>query len=203
MTALESANASVQPVDEAEPELLPKRRRRRLTTATALLAFAAVAAGAFVGGVEVQKHFGSTTASGSRSGSGSGLAALTGSSGSTGGFTRRFGGGTGSSSGGQRGSGGLGFGSGGAGLGGGGGFGAGSDTTAGLVTLIKGKTLYVTDFNGNTVKVTTKPGVRVSKTVTSSLRRVHPGDSVVVRGTQAKNGTLAASSIALANNGNG
>jgi hypothetical protein len=204
MSALEPAQPTSD--QELETALLPPRRRRRLTLLTAVLAFAAVAGGAFAGGVEIQKHYGGSSngsgagtsgrlarfGSGSSSNAGTGTG-LSGRSGSTGGGGAGSGGASGFGGGGSSGA--TGF--------GGGGFGGAGDTTLGQVTVIKGSTLYVTDFNGNTVKVTTSAQSRVSKTVTSSLKNIHPGDSVVVRGTTGKNGTLAASSISVSSGGNG
>jgi len=69
--------------------------------------------------------------------------------------------------------------------------------TVGLVTLIKGTTLYVTDLTGNTVKVRTAPGMQVSKTVSTTVKGIHPGDSVVVRGTKQKDGSTKASSVSI------
>ena len=70
---------------------------------------------------------------------------------------------------------------------------------------IKGTTLYVADASGNTVKVTASSGSRVTKTVSSTITfgAIHPGDSVVVRGTQQGNGTIAADSITLGAGGTG
>ena len=60
---------------------------------------------------------------------------------------------------------------------------------------------YVTDFNGNTVKVKATPRLRVTKTVRASLKSLRPGDSVVVQGTKQKDGSYKASSIALGSPG--
>jgi hypothetical protein len=70
------------------------------------------------------------------------------------------------------------------------------------VTLIRGPILYVTDFNGNTVKVATK-GARVTKTIAANPRSIRPGDQVVVRGQAGKNGTITASAISLGTGGFG
>jgi len=75
--------------------------------------------------------------------------------------------------------------------------------TIGTVTAIKGATLYVTDTSGNTVKVTTSAASQVSKTVQGTVKDVLPGESVVIRGTSQKNGTIAASSISLGGAGAG
>jgi hypothetical protein len=171
--------------DELDADELPLRRRRRLPLVTGVLLGALVASGAFVGGVEAQKHYGSSSSSAS-----SGLGG-TGSNGAAAAFAR--GRSRGAAQGGA--AGGPSF------FGGGSGNAAGGFTT-GLVTVIRGSTLYVTDFGGNTVKVTTS-GARVSKTTTASLKSIHPGDSVVVRGTTQKNGNLRASAITLGGLGGG
>jgi hypothetical protein len=69
--------------------------------------------------------------------------------------------------------------------------------TIGTVTAIKGSTLYVTDASGNTVKVTTSAATQVSKTVSGTVKSVLPGNTVVIRGTAAKGGTIAATTITL------
>ncbi len=83
----------------------------------------------------------------------------------------------------------------------GGGSFAGGGATIGTVTAIKGSTLYVTDTSGNTVKVSTSAASQVTKTVTGTVKDVHPGDTVVIRGATKKNGTIAASSISLGGGG--
>jgi hypothetical protein len=157
--------------DDLDTEALPIRRRPRLSALTAVLALAAVAAGAFMGGVEIQKHSGaSSTASAGTGGTGfaAARAARSGRSAQSGGVPAA------------------------------GAFrGAAGNATVGLVTLIKGTTLYVTDLSGNTVKVTTTRGLQVSKTVTTTVRGIHPGDSVVVRGTKQKNGSYKATSVTI------
>jgi hypothetical protein len=163
-----TAESEYPPVD-----VLPVRRRPRLSILTALLVLAAIAAAAFVGGVEIQKHYGASSAS--TSGASSAAAARAG--GGFAGFGARGAGGGGAPG----------------GSGGGGAGAAGGTSTAGLVTLIKGSTLYVTDFSGNTIKVSTPKGLKVSKTVTSSVKGIHPGDSVVVVTTKTKSGYVARS----------
>ncbi len=70
----------------------------------------------------------------------------------------------------------------------------GGGLVAGTVKVIDGSTLYVTEPSGNTVAVTTT-GARISITSTGALSAVRPGQTVVVRGTTAKNGSVAASSV--------
>jgi hypothetical protein len=171
MTTLESDLPTPPDEGDFDLEVLAARRRRRLPIVTTVLAIGVVAAAAFIGGVEIQKHYGSSAGSGQGTGA-SNLAS----------FASRF---RSSAAGGA--------------TGGTGTFGGGAGATIGTVTLIKGKTLYVTDTSGNTVKVAASAGSRVTKTVSSTLGfgAIHPGDSVVVRGTAGKNGTIAADSITL------
>src|SRR5712691_1328587 len=147
-------------------------RRRRLPFVTAVLVAALVAAGAFAVGVEVQKHYGATPAS-----------AATGTGAPTGLAARRRGGGSPT-------------------FFGGGAAGAAGGLTTGLITAIRGSTIYVTDFSGNTIKVKAS-GVKVRKTVTAPLRSLHPGDSVVVQAAKQKDGTYKASSITVGALGGG
>ena len=182
MTTIDSDLAP--PEDDDTFQLLAIRRRRKLPLVTATLVVALVAAGAFIGGVEIQKHQGGSSAGTFRGALTSGLAGQ--GAGTTTGRT----GTTGSTRGG--------------GFGGVGGA-AGGGTTFGTVTVIKGSTLYVTDANGNIVKVTTSASSRVTKTTTATitLGGVQPGDTVVVRGTQQKNGNIAADTITLGTGGFG
>jgi hypothetical protein len=149
------------------------RRRKKLPALTAALALAVAVAGGAIGGVEAQKHWGaSSSATSVRPG---GLPA---------GFAARFGGRGGGAPGGAGGF---------PGLGGGG-------ATNGTVTLIKGSTLYVTDASGNTLLVHTTAGSTVKKTVSGTLKSVHPGDSVTVTGTQNKDGSYSAQAITIGGN---
>jgi len=73
---------------------------------------------------------------------------------------------------------------------------AASSAAAGIVTVVQGNVLYVTTANGGLVKVILSKSTtltRVAKTTPSGLR---PGDTVIVQGTKAKNGTVAATSVA-------
>lgn len=153
-----------------------RRRRRRLPVVTAALALAVAVGAGIVGGIEIQKHWGSSSSSGGSSN----LASLRSQ------FASRFGGGA------RAGAGGGGFGA----------FGGGG-ATVGTVTLIKGSTLYVTEASGNTVLVKTSAGSRVTKTVSGTIQAVHPGDTVTVLGAQSSNGSVTASSIVVGAAGNG
>ena len=65
----------------------------------------------------------------------------------------------------------------------------------GQVAMVRGHTLYVVDQQGNTLKVTTVKGGAVTRTTSSRVPSIHPGDSVVVQGTRRSDGTVAASSV--------
>jgi hypothetical protein len=164
-----------------EPDELPRRPRRRLfgTGANpiflALLGVLLIACG-FIGGVLIEKGE-TSSSSGAGTGAAAGLAsrfrALRGGAGST--FT---GGSAGSS----------------------GGF---ARPTAGTVAYLAGSTLYVTNAEGNTVRVTTSAGTSVTKTVKSSLAGIHPGETVTVTGSTGSNGSVSAESISIGSNGGG
>jgi hypothetical protein len=165
---------------------LPPRPRRRLLAPVplALLAALLIACG-FIAGVEVQKGqtSSSSTATAGAGGFASRLAALGGA---------RPGAGTaagGSSTGGSSSPGGAGAFAGAAGPGGG--------VTTGQVAYVSGNTLYVTTSEGNTVKVSAAAGAKVTKTVSTKAKSIHPGETVVVLGSKASNGSVSATSITV------
>ncbi len=75
------------------------------------------------------------------------------------------------------------------------GAGGGRGGIVGQVAFLRGHTLYVTTVEGNTVKVSTSGAATVTKTVTSSVKAIHPGESVLVTGPSAANGAIDAESI--------
>jgi hypothetical protein len=172
-----------------DPEELPPRPRRRLLGTGAnpiflvLLGVLAIACG-FIGGVLVEKG---QTPSGSASGATAGLAARfaalrggtpsatarSGAAGAAGGFF-----GAGASA----------------------GVGAGRPTS-GTVAYLAGSTLYVTNAEGNTVKVKTSAGTSVTKNVKASVTGIHPGETVTVTGAAAANGTVNAEAISVGTSG--
>jgi hypothetical protein len=164
---------------EDEPEEAPPRPRRKLLSPLPVTLFVIllVACG-FFAGVEVEKGQRSSSASG---GFPAGLAALR--SQAAGGASK----GTGAGASGFPGAGGSGAPA---------GFSVGGLTT-GEVSYVSGSTFYVTNTEGNTVKVKAPAGTAVTKTVSTSVHSVHPGDTVVVRGTQTKNGGVTADSISI------
>lgn len=171
-----------------EPQELPRRPRRKLfSPIPTVLLVVALIAGAFFAGVQVQKGQSSSSSSG---GLPAGLAALRGSGAGTGAF-----GSARTSSGGGAGF----FGGGGGGFPGGGGLAGG--LTTGEVSYVSGSTLYVTSGEGNTVKVSAPKGTKVSKTVSTNVHSIHPGDTVIVRGSQSGSGAVTASAITVSSAG--
>ncbi len=62
--------------------------------------------------------------------------------------------------------------------------------------LVDGKNVYVQDFQGNVVKVTTNASTDVNVTSKGTVSDLRPGTSVIVEGTAGKDGTsTAATSI--------
>jgi hypothetical protein len=153
-------------------EELPRRRRARiLTPFTVMLMFIVFAAAGFVAGALVEKHqTKSATIVGAAATGGFGPAAstsgATGASGANGAPSRL---------------GGL--------------FGGGSAGTIGTVTDIKGRTLYVTTTAGTMVEVLTTSTSKITKTESVGKSTIRPGDSVVVSGITATNGTVTASTV--------
>jgi len=163
-----------------EPDELPRRPRRKLLSPVPVALFVVLlVAVAFFAGVQVEKGQGSSSASG---GLASSFAALRSA--------------RGASSGGAPGSSGAA-----AGFPGGGGasFGSGALTT-GEVSYIDGNTLYVVSGE-STVKVSVPAGAKVSKTVSTNVHSIHPGETVVVRGSKGTDGNVKASSITIGSGG--
>lgn len=164
-----------------EPEELPRRPRRRLLTPLplALLGVLLVACG-FIGGVLVEKGQSSSSSSSTGSGAGAGLAARFRAlrAGAAGAGSGSAGGSSSASSGFTR-------------------------PTAGTVAYLSGETLYVTNDEGNTIKVTTSPATSVTKTVAGTVKGIHPGETVTVTGTTGSDGAVSAESISVGSSGGG
>jgi hypothetical protein len=143
----------------------PAPPRRRLAPVTVALGTAALIAVGFLAGVLVQKHEGSSTAAAATSAAGAARA-------------------RGAGAGGQGGQGGAGR-----------GFGAARSGLAGQVKLVDGNNLYVTDFQGNTVKVATSDASRINKTSAGTIQDVKPGDTVVVQGPKGSDGNYTATTV--------
>ena len=78
---------------------------------------------------------------------------------------------------------------------GGGGF------TTGTVKLVQGSTIYVTTTDGNTVKVNVPSSTAITKSVTTKLSGVHPGDRVTAIGTASSDGVIKATTVRLGDTG--
>jgi hypothetical protein len=72
---------------------------------------------------------------------------------------------------------------------------AAGGATTGTVTEVSGTTLYVTNASGDLVKVTVGPSATVNRNAKSSLESLQVGDTVVVEGTKASNGSVTATSV--------
>lgn len=169
--------------DDADPQELPRRPRRRLVTPwTLALAAVLVAALGFIGGVQVQKGEQDGGAAGVAAGGlpAGARAALAGGAGAGAARTGGTAGGT--------------AGAGAAQADGTAAAGAGTPTL-GEVASKDGSTLYVTDSSGATVKVRTNGNSKVTRTAKSKVADVHPGDTVVITGTENDNGTVTATQI--------
>ena len=66
----------------------------------------------------------------------------------------------------------------------------------GQVKLIDGNNIYVTDAQGNVVKVVTTPSSRFTKTGAGSIQDVRPGDNVIVQGQKGDDGVVTATAVA-------
>ncbi|HEY5052640.1 MAG TPA: hypothetical protein VII45_04445 [Solirubrobacterales bacterium] len=158
-----------------ELEALPPRPRNRLFAPLPLaLIVVLIAACGFLGGVLVQKG---SEGGGSAAGLPGGLPSF---------LNKEGGKGSGS-----EGSGGLPA-----------GFSGGNSSAAvsGTVSSVSGRTIYVKDSEGSTVAVRVEDGSKVSRDSNVGVKKIHPGDSVVVQG--AKHGsTVKASSIAATESG--
>ncbi len=166
---------------EEDSEQLPRRPRRRLLAPVplALIGVLLTACG-FLGGVLVEKGQSSSSSSSATGAAGlaSRVAALRGGSSSSASRSGAAGALAGA-------------------------FGGAGAATTGEVSFIHGSTLYVSTAEGNTVKVSTSAGSSVTKTVKSSVKDIHPGETVVVTGSKGTNGAVSAESIRVGSSGAG
>jgi hypothetical protein len=162
--------------DEPEgdaPAAFPARPRRRLGgPLTALLLALFLGAIGFYVGIRVEKGQLPSSAA-TTSGAASRLAALAGRTGT--GAGAAGGGGAGFA---------RAFGAGGAG-----------NATVGTISAVNGKTLFLTDVSGNTVKVKLSSATAITKSLSVSRVSVHPGDTVIVQGLKGSGGTITATSV--------
>jgi Cu/Ag efflux protein CusF len=169
----------IHTTDPVEPapagDLLPPQRRKGIPRVTVILGAGLLVAAAFLGGIQAQKQWGDDSSGG-------------------GNFASRFAAandGTGASAapGGQTGQGAGGF------------FGRrGGGFTTGTVKLVQGSTLYVTTTDGNVVKVSVPASTTITKSVTTKVSGIKPGDSVTAIGTTS-NGVVKATSVRVGDTG--
>ncbi|MEV7924810.1 MULTISPECIES: hypothetical protein [unclassified Kitasatospora] len=157
--------------------------RRKLPWLSLVLAGGVIASGAFAGGVWYQQNHG--TKSGSSHATASGAVPQQRAAGAAGASGGGYGQG-GSRRGGQ---------GGGQGQGTGQSQGGQAGLTRGTVKAVDGTTVYLTDANGNTVKVTTGDATKVQLNKEGKVADLQPGQSVTVVGTPDANGGYAASQL--------
>ncbi|MFF4339404.1 hypothetical protein ACFY00_05615 [Kitasatospora sp. NPDC001540] len=158
--------------------------RRKLPWPTLALAGCVIAVLSFAGGVWYQKDDGSGT--GTRAGaSNDRLPGAAGRGGYGGGSGRGgYGGGAGQATGGS-----------GQFPGGG----AAGGFTRGTVKSVEGNTVYLTDANGNTVKVTTQDSTKVTTTKEGKVGDLQPGQTVTVLGSKGADGSYSATQLTEGN----
>jgi hypothetical protein len=153
---------------------------RRWTSRTTLaLSGLVLLIGGFVGGAQVQKHWGTTSSSTASPG----FTFPSGNPFAGGNFGGRGGGG-----GGNGGGGGGGNGSGGNGS-------AAAAGTTGTVKLVDGTTVYLTTADGQTVIVKTSPSTTVNVNKPGALTDLTPGATVTIQGQTGSDGSVSATSI--------
>ncbi|MET9361260.1 DUF5666 domain-containing protein [Streptomyces sp. NPDC006632] len=150
--------------------------RPQLPWLTLLLSGGLVAGLAFAGGALVEKDQNRSSASAQRA-----PAAATRGGTAQSGQRQGFGAGQGAQSGQRQGS--------------GTGPGAAGGLTIGTVKLVDGSTLYVTDAQGNVVKVTTAGSTQVTESKSGKVSDLQPGQTVTVRGSQNASGDVAATTV--------
>jgi hypothetical protein len=169
-------------------ELPPRPRRRLFTPIPVALCGVLLLACGFIGGVLVEKGETSSSSGSGAAGLASRFAALRGAAGAG---STASGSGIGGTGGGAGGSVGGGFAGRLRGLSG------ASGATIGEVSYISGSTLYVTDFEGATVKVKLSPASSITKTVKAGVHSIHPGEMVVIRGAKGSGGAVSAESVSV------
>jgi hypothetical protein len=176
----------------------PASLARRLGSLTSVLVLGIVAAAGFIGGVQVQKRQGPTAVAATGTGTGAGArAAAAGGASTTAAPAPAAGAGPSSTGGGPGARAGTGAAAG-AGTGqrgAGGALGGAGAATAGQVKLVDGTNIYVTDAQGNVVKVVTSGSSRFTRTGPGSIQDVRPGDTVIVQGQKADDGIVTATAV--------
>jgi hypothetical protein len=156
------------PFDDDLTGQLKARTPLKLTSRTTLaLSGVVLVVAGFIGGVLVQKNFGTTTtpAASNRAGA----------------FANGVGG--------------TGGGGGGTGTGGTGGGAAGRNATTGTVKFVDGTTIYLTGSDGSTITVKTSSTTAVRVQQTGTAKDIPVGATVVVQGTADADGIITATQV--------
>jgi hypothetical protein len=161
--------------DDLAAELAKAAPKRWWNRGTLVLASVALLLGGFLGGLQVQKHWGTAaTAANQATGfgnfnrnAGGGYPGLTGGAGRTGGG---FGNGAAPSA-------------------------SAAAATTGTVKLVDGSTIYVQTPSGDVITVRTNGTTTVQTTTKSSLKSVKTGQSVTIQGPAGSDGTVTATSV--------
>ncbi len=82
---------------------------------------------------------------------------------------------------------------------GGAGGGAGFGGTAGTVQSVNGNTITITDASGQTHTITFDASTTITKSDTATAADITPGQNIVVRGSQATDGSTTARAITIGN----
>ncbi|MEU9043184.1 MULTISPECIES: hypothetical protein [unclassified Kitasatospora] len=171
--------------------------RRKLPWISLVLAGGVIATGAFAGGIWYQQNNGSSNGKSARPAAAAGAAAgQQRGAGGAGGYGQNGGGqGGGGQNGSRRGGQGAGQGAGQGQGGQGGGQGGQPGFARGTVKAVDGNVVYLTDSNGNTVKVTTGDATKVQLNKEGKVTDLQPGQSVTVVGTPDANGGYTANQL--------
>jgi hypothetical protein len=183
--AREAVDLSADPfADDLTAELAAAAPKRWHNRATLVLGAVVLIVGGFLGGVQVEKHYGKTTTAANARTALSQFANARGGAGGTGGFGR--GGATG-------------------GTGTGGGTasaapstasgGTSAQTNTGKITLVDGSTIYVTLASGDVLTVKTTSATKVTVGAVSKVSGLKAGQSVTVTGPTDSSGDVTATSI--------
>ncbi|GAB1640245.1 hypothetical protein [Krasilnikovia sp. MM14-A1259] len=180
-----SAETEDRRADDLASELARVAPRPWWNRGTVALAAAALLLGGFIGGLQVQKQWGTSGATAGRGGFGTGQGRGSGT-----GQNRGFGNGPEGPAAGQFGGGAP---AGGAPAGGTGT--AAAPVTTGTVKLVDGSTIYVQTAGGDVLTVQTDAHTSISTATKSTVKNIKAGQSVTVQGPAGADGTVAATAV--------
>lgn len=158
--------------DDLAKQLAARAPRRWATRSTVVLAGLVLVVAGFVAGVQVQKHYGTTSTSAGQQDAGSGQQGATGTRGG-----QAQGAAPGGANASQAAAGGQGA--------------SGANKITGTVKMVDGTTVYIQTSDGQTIVVKTADGTAVQVSQTGSLKDVTPGATVTVEGQRTGNSVSA------------